>query len=80
METISLKLPQSLLTRLEKESRLRRTSKSSLVRAAIERELSDARTGARRTCYDLSADLAGSIRGLPRDLATNPRYLKDFGR
>ena len=80
MDTISLKVPSSLLARLEKESHRRRTSKSSLVREALERELSGSGTGARLTCYDLAADLAGSIAGLPTDLATNPKYLKDFGR
>ena len=80
MRTMSLKLPGSLLARLEKESRLRRTSKSAVVRTALERELSGATPGVRRSCYDLSADLAGSITGLPKDLATNPKYLKDFGR
>ena len=80
MDTISLKVPSSLLARLKKESRRRRTSKSSLMREALERELSGPDAGARLTCYDLSADLAGSIAGLPKDLATNPKYLKDFGR
>lgn len=32
------------------------------------------------TCYDLASDLAGSVKGLPRDLATNPKYLEGFGR
>jgi hypothetical protein len=30
--------------------------------------------------YDLARDLAGSVKGLPRDLATNPKYLEGFGR
>ena len=78
---MSLKLPASLLARLDKESRQRRTTKSSLVRAALERELSDPpASGRRRSCYDLSVDLAGSLSGLPKDLATNPKYLKDFGK
>jgi predicted DNA-binding protein len=38
MTTISLKLPEPLLARLEKESRARRTTKSSLVREATARE------------------------------------------
>ena len=39
MPTISLKLPDSLLTRLEKESRARGTTKSSLVRECLEKQL-----------------------------------------
>jgi hypothetical protein len=80
MQTISLKLPDSLLALLEKESRVRRMNKSALVRAALERELSAKKTKDNPTCYDLAHDLAGSLKGLPRDIATNPKYMKDFGR
>ena len=75
MQTISLKLPDSLLARLEEESRLRGTNKSALVRAALERELSIGKAGKKPSCYDLARDLAGSIKGLPKDIATNPKYL-----
>ena len=29
--------------------------------------------------YDLARDLAGSLKGLPRDLAHNPKYMEGFG-
>lgn len=80
MRTISLKLPDSLLALLEKESRLRRMNKSALVRAALERELSAKKTQGKPTCYDLARDLAGSVKGLPKDIATNPKYMEGFGR
>jgi hypothetical protein len=32
------------------------------------------------SCYDVARDLAGSVRGLPEDLAVNSEYAKDFGR
>jgi hypothetical protein len=32
------------------------------------------------SCYDLASDLAGSIRGLPKDIASNPKFMKDFRR
>ncbi len=32
------------------------------------------------TCYDLSRDLAGSLKGFHRDLATNPKRMESFGR
>ena len=79
MQTISLKLPDSLLERLEEESRLRRTTKSALVRAALERDLAPRKAGRKTSCYDLARDLAGSIKGLPRDLATNPKHMDGFG-
>lgn len=39
MRAISLKLPEQLLARLEKASRARRTTKSSLVRECLEKQL-----------------------------------------
>ena len=80
MQTISLKVPDSLLAELEKESRLRRVNKSALVRAALERELSMANNKAEPSCYDLARDLAGSVKGLPKDIATNPKHMEGFGR
>lgn len=80
MITISLKLPDRLLELLEKESRTRRTTKSSLVREALEKSLSPRSRGSEATCYDLARDLAGSVKGLPRDLATNPKHMDGFGR
>ena len=38
----------------------------------------DAHSGA--NCFDLARDLAGSVKGLPQDLATNPKYMDGFGR
>jgi hypothetical protein len=31
------------------------------------------------SCYDLARDLAGTVGGLPRDLASNPKYREGFG-
>jgi Arc/MetJ-type ribon-helix-helix transcriptional regulator len=80
MQTISLKLPDVLLRELESEARLRRVTKSELVRASLEKALTKGREGAGVSCYDLARDLAGKVKGLPRDLATNPAYLKGFGQ
>ena len=80
MNTISLKLPDRLLERLEAESRARGTTKSSLVRECLEKSLGAGPVDGKATCYDLASDLAGSLQGLPRDLATNQKYLEGFGR
>lgn len=80
MSTISLKLPDRLLALLENESRTRRTTKSSVVRECLEKTLTAPSPGGKATCYDLAHDLAGSVRGLPRDLATNPKHMEGFGR
>ena len=31
------------------------------------------------SCYDLARDLAGKVKGLPTDLADNPKHMKGFG-
>src|SRR5579872_4625996 len=85
MRTISLKLPDDLLTRLEGEAKARNVTTSRLIRESLEKEL---RGRAFRTqaiargasCYDLARDLAGSVKGLPRDLAENLKYKEGFGR
>ena len=80
MNTISLKLPARLRERLEAASRARGTTKSSLVRECLEKSLDAGTAGGQATCYELARDLAGSLKGLPRDLATNAKHLEEFGR
>ncbi|HTC32991.1 MAG TPA: hypothetical protein VK724_06450 [Bryobacteraceae bacterium] len=31
------------------------------------------------SCYGLARDLAGTVKGLPRDLAHNPKCMEGFG-
>ena len=76
MTTISLKLPSSLEARLTAEAKRRRTTKSALVRDAVEQAFAKKKTFV--SCADLAGDLVGSLRG-PRDASTNKEYLKDMG-
>jgi len=79
MQTISLKLPDDLLAELEREAKARRVTKSVLVRESLETALRR-RPGRRSaSCFDLARDLAGSVKGLPRDLGDNPIYMEGFG-
>jgi hypothetical protein len=80
MRTISLKLPDDLLGRLEREAKVRRMTKSQLVRESLERALRARAPGGALSCYDLSRDVVGSVKGLPSDLAHDPKYMEDFGR
>ena len=80
MQTVSLRLPEDLLARLNTEARARRISKSQLVRESLEKALTKRPQGSAVSCYDLTRDLVGSLTGLPKDLAHNPKYLEDFGR
>lgn len=79
MMTISLKVPATLDSRLAEEAQRRRTSKSAVVRECIEKMLLAPRKDRAASCLDLAGDLAGCLDG-PRDIATNPKYLDDFGQ
>ena len=79
MQTISLKLPEDLLAQLESEAKVRRITKSSLVRESLEKALRKPSESGTVSCHDLARDLAGSLKGLPKDLATNPKYMQGFG-
>ena len=79
MTTISLKVPDTLDSRLTAEAQRRRTSKSAVVRECVEKMLIAPRKDRAASCLDLAGDLAGCLKG-PRDIATNPKYLEDFGQ
>lgn len=78
MTTISMRLPNDLLEELERQAKARRITKTGLIRASLEKTLL-AGTSQPGSCYERAADLAGSVRGLPRDIATNPKHMKGFG-
>jgi predicted DNA-binding protein len=75
MQTISLKLPDNLLARLNREAKARRVTKSRVVRDSLEAALQKPRAKS-LSCYDLARDLAGKVKGLPADLAENPEHLR----
>ena len=79
MRTISLKLPDGLLAQLESEAKLRRVTKSQVVRESLEKGLNEQPSAGAVSCYDLARDLAGTVKGLPKDLAHNPKYMEGFG-
>lgn len=80
MRTISLKLPDHLLAQLDNEARARGVTKSWLVRESLEKALRKQPEAGAVSCYDLSGDLAGTLKGLPKDLAVNPKYMERFGQ
>jgi len=80
MQMVSLRLPDDLLSQLESEAKARRVTKSRLVRESLEKAFRRRSAGGAVSCYDLARDLAGGLKGLPRDLAENPKYLEGFGR
>jgi hypothetical protein len=78
MKTLTVRLPEALVSEIEGESRRRKLSKSDVVR---ERLSTPAPTSKRSAAsLDAIADLIGSVDGLPRDLsARKKKYLKSTG-
>jgi metal-responsive CopG/Arc/MetJ family transcriptional regulator len=79
MKSISLKIPDPLHARLERISKERGAAKSDVVRDALEAYLAEGKNGKPLSIAELAADLVGSIDG-PSDLATNPKYMRGFGK
>jgi predicted DNA-binding protein len=77
---ITVRVPDALTARLRNRSRAKGTTESELVREALENYLGH--SGGERSAYDLAeeAGIIGSARNEPKDLSTNPRYLKGFGK
>jgi predicted DNA-binding protein len=79
MDTLSLKLPRPLHTRLARAAKQRGQSKSELVRTALEQFLNGAKRIRPMSALELAGDLIGRAEG-PSDLSTNPKYMEDFGK
>ena len=80
MRTISLKLPDELLTQLLNQAKARRVTKSWLIRESLVRSLHEQPSAGTASCYDVARDLAGVVKGLPEDLADDPKHLEGFGQ
>lgn len=80
MTTISLKLPETLVARLEAEARSRKKSKSAIIRDYLEQGLNGSPRGKRPSFYEQAQDLCGTGHSGVSDLATNPEHLEGFGK
>jgi len=79
MTTISLKVPDELVSRMDAVARARRTSRSALLREALEATLQAAAKETPPSLYERSADLCGKGHSGLGDLASNPKHLEGFG-
>lgn len=75
MRTVSFKLPGHLDDALDELARRRKTSRSALVREALE----TLAKGKRWSVTAAVETLVGSLDG-PVDLSTNPRHMARYGR
>ena len=79
MKTLSFKLPESLLEKLDSTARKRGESRSALLREAIETVLEGENHISDGTCLDLAKDLAGCVCG-PEDLSFNKSRMDGYGK
>ena len=77
MRTISVKLPDDLMAKLIDEAR--KVTKSWLIRDSLVKVLRQP-LARPQSCYDAASDLAGAVKGLPSDLADDPKYMEGFGQ
>ncbi|MSR06049.1 MAG: ribbon-helix-helix protein, CopG family [Gemmatimonadetes bacterium] len=75
MRTVSFKLSEQLDDALSDLARRRKSSRSALVREALEALA----TGQRRSVTAVIAKLVGSLEG-PADLSTSPRHMTGYGK
>ncbi|MDQ3115331.1 MAG: ribbon-helix-helix domain-containing protein [Verrucomicrobiota bacterium] len=75
MTTITCKVSEKLNAQLEALARRRRTSKSAILREALEHKTRTSSRAAAQSAYHRVKHLCGTLRG-PKDLSTNPRHLK----
>ena len=78
MKTISLKLTDNVLRKLERAARERGQSKSDVIRSALEQYLNGERTIPPGSALEAARPWIGCGEG-PGDLATNPKYMEGFG-
>ena len=75
MRTVSFKLPEHLDDALSDLARRRKSSRSALVREAVE----SLATGQRRSVTAMVDELVGPLDG-PADLSTHPKHLSGYGK
>ncbi len=79
MTTISLKVPDELVARMDAVARATRTNRSALLREALEEKLKAVDSKTPPSLFDRSADLCGKGSSGLGDLASNPKHLEGFG-
>ena len=80
MTTVTLKMPQTLASRLGGAAAKRQTSRSELIRAAVLKYIEeDPSASANPSAYDLVREFSGTVEG-PCDLSANPRHLQGYGK
>jgi hypothetical protein len=81
MTTLTVKIPETLERSIAIAARRERVTKSELVRRAMAKYVAQSGEDLKfQSAMDLAGDLIGSVRGGPVDLATNAKYMDDYGK
>ncbi len=80
MTTVSFEIPDELAARLDASARARHTTRSELLREAVEKLAEEEVPKKKVSVLDLGRDLCGIIDSGITDLGSNPRHLDDFGK
>jgi predicted DNA-binding protein len=76
---ISIRLDGDLSARLRRSARERKVKEAALVREALEKHLESEPPFESAYDFFLKSGSLGCAKGLPHDLATNPKYMEGFG-
>ena len=79
MKTITLRIPSALATRLATVAREGKTTKSAVIREALEAFFEGNGTPQSGSALDSIRDLVGCFEG-PGDLSSNKKHMEGFGR
>jgi predicted transcriptional regulator len=75
MPIMTIRLTKKLSARVGRLARAKKVSRSEVVRQGIE-----ALEAREMSAFDRWKDVAGVVKGGPRDLSTNPKHMAGFGR
>jgi hypothetical protein len=81
MATLTVKIPEALERSIAIAARRERVTKSELARRAMAKYVAQIGEDHKfQSALDLAGSLIGSVRGGPADLATNAKYMDDYGK
>lgn len=78
-QRITIRIPPTLGKRLKEQAGVKGRPESEIVREALETYF---RQASGKSAYEMAkeAGLIGRLKNAPRDLSTNPRHFKGFGK
>jgi len=79
MDTLTIKIPEALKTKLNRYAKQKGLSRSEIVRKALADFFSKGDVRLNGAFIDFSEDLAGSVEG-PSELSTNKKYFDGYGQ